>query len=343
MSLKISTIRPPDFDQLLRVLRREVPTRPTLFEFIADTQVMLDEAPVGDADRDAAIHQYLRCFLENGYDFACLPSWITRFLEFSTGERTHGESVSQNEGGVIQDEATFAAYEWPDADAGDYASIREWEKWLPGGAKFLVMCPGGVLENLTDLVGFENLCYMLEDEPELVGAITEQIGRRLLTYYQRHLAFDSVGACVVNDDWGFKTATMLSPAHMREFILPWHKKIVALIHSAGRPAILHSCGNLGPIWEDLIEDIGYDAKHSYEDGILPVEEAWSTFGNRIAILGGIDMDFLCRKEPLEIAARVRALLSHTKGGRAYAVGSGNSIARYVPRRSFLALRDACLN
>ncbi len=78
-------------------------------------------------------------------------------------------------------------------------------------------------------------------------------------------------------------------AQMREYVTPWHKKIVELIHEAGRPAILHSCGNLVPLWEDIIDDIGYDAKHSYEDTILPVEEAYQTYGDRIAILGGIDM------------------------------------------------------
>ncbi len=341
--MKINPFRSPDFSQLLRILRREKPERATLFEFIADVGVMLGEKQIEDNDRDAAMYQYMRCFFENGYDFACLPTWITRFLEFHRGDRTHGESISQNEGGVITDEATFAAYRWPDAEAADYEMIGRWEKWLPDGAKFILMCPGGVLENLTDLVGFENLCYMLADEPDLVHAITEQIATRLMTFYERQLAFDSVGACMVNDDWGFKTSTILSHEQMRTYIIPWHRKIVDLIHSAGRPAILHSCGNLGPLWEDLIEDIGFDGKHSYEDGIFPVEEAWTRYHERIAILGGIDMDFLCRKTPAEIRRRVEDLINLTDGGSGYAVGSGNSIARYVPRENFQALRDAALN
>jgi uroporphyrinogen decarboxylase len=339
---KITPLREPDFSQFLRILERGKPDRPTLFEFLTDEKVVLDEDQVSASQQDAAIHQYIRCFMENGFDFASLPTWVTGFLDFPKGDRSHGESVSQNEGGIIHDEASFADYPWPDPSAADYSVIKRWEKWLPEGAKFILMSPGGVLELLTDLVGFEDLCFMMLDEPDLVSAIAEGIGTRMLTYYARQLEYDSVGACVVNDDWGYKTSTMFSPAMMREFVIPWHRKIVALIHDAGRPAILHSCGNLGPLWEDVIEDIGYDAKQSFEDSILPVEQAYEQYGNRIAILGGIDVGFLCDRTPEEIKCRAKNLIELTDGCRGYAVGSGNSITRYVPRRSFLALRDAVL-
>ncbi len=338
----IKTLRKPDFSNLQAILKRETPSRPTLFEFIAEPLPMLGEAK-SSGDADAQIQQYLRCFFENGYDFACLPSWLTGFLEFEKGDQGHGESISQNQGGLIHDEESFEAYPWPDPGKADYARIKDWEQWLPGGAKFLVMCPGGILENLTDLVSFEELCYLLADEPELVGRIAEAIGSRLLVYYERLLAYDCVGACVVNDDWGFKTSTMISPAQMREHVIPWHKKIVQLIHDAGRPAILHSCGNLELVWEDIIEDIGYDAKHSYEDGILPVEEAYQTYGDRIAILGGIDMDFLTRQDEVTVRRRAEGLIRMASGRGGYALGSGNSIARYVPRENFLALRDVGLS
>ncbi len=34
----------------------------------------------------------------------------------------------------------------------------------------MVMGPGGILEILIALTGYDNLCLMLYDEPELVGA-----------------------------------------------------------------------------------------------------------------------------------------------------------------------------
>jgi uroporphyrinogen decarboxylase len=338
----IETPRTPDFENLLAVLRRETPSRPTLFEFIGSPRVMLGEEEEAAGTVGRVIQQF-RCFLENGYEYVPLPSRLFGFMEFSKGERHMEASVSQNEGGVIKNAEDFESYPWPDPADGSYDRIDEWARLLPDGARFLPMCPGGVLENLTDLVGFEDLCFMIADEPELVARITEAIGTRLHAFYERLLEIDSVGAVMVNDDWGFKTQTMLSPSHMREFIFPWHKKIVELIHQAGRPAILHSCGNLSAVWDDIIEDIGFDGKHSYEDGIQPVEEAYATYGGRIAILGGIDLDFLCHEPPEVIAKRSRDLLEMSRENGGYALGTGNSVPYYVPRESFLAIIQTALN
>ena len=35
----------------------------------------------------------------------------------------------------------------------------------------------------------------------------------------------------------------------------------------------------------IIDDLGYDGKHSYEDTILPVEGSFEKYGGRIAICG----------------------------------------------------------
>ena len=42
-----------------------------------------------------------------------------------------------------------------------------------------------------------------------------------------------------------------------------------MAHDAGKPFILHSCGNLEAVYPDLIDDVGIDAKHSNEDTIAP--------------------------------------------------------------------------
>jgi uroporphyrinogen decarboxylase len=59
-------------------------------------------------------------------------------------------------------------------------------------------------------------------------------------------------------------------------------------------------GNLAEVMEDIIEDMRYDGRHSYEDAIPPVEDACEKYGGRIAIPGGIDVDSLCRAAPEDI-------------------------------------------
>jgi len=72
--------------------------------------------------------------------------------------------------------------------------------------------------------------------------------------------FETVGALIANDDWGFKTQTMLSPADLRRYVFPWHERIVETIHAAGKPAILHSCGFAGEIMDDIIDGMKYDCE-----------------------------------------------------------------------------------
>jgi uroporphyrinogen decarboxylase len=89
----------------------------------------------------------------------------------------------------------------------------------------------------------------------------------------------------------------------------------------------------------LIDELGYDAKHSWEDAICPVETAWQRWGDRIAILGGIDMDFLVRSTPEAIHQRAVNLLNMTDS-KSYALGSGNSIPAFVPIENYMAMINA---
>jgi uroporphyrinogen decarboxylase len=178
---------------------------------------------------------------------------------------------------------------------------------------------------------------MLIDDPELTKNVFDSVGSRLLEHYRISASFDTVGALIVNDDWGFKTQTMISPADMRKYIIPWHKKIVNVIHETGKPAIMHSCGKLDEVMEDIINVIKFDGKHSYEDIICPVETAYEKLAGRIAVLGGIDIDFLCKASPSEITRRSKVLIEKgmKKGG--YALGSGNSIPEYISDENYFAM------
>lgn len=333
---------PPDFGQLLKVLHREKAGRPVLFEYFTNNglNALLAGRPGFEpSTRDELFRMTIDAFHHAGYDHVTIPARFFRSLKFETAAHEKKASLSQNAGAVITCEEEFRRYPWPDAEEGDYAVFDLYAAMLPAGMKFITPGPGGVLENVTDLVGFERLCYMIYEEPELAAEIFNAVGSRLLQYYEICSSFESVGAVIVNDDWGFKTQTIFDPDHMRELVFPWHRKIVEAVHARHKPAILHSCGNIYGMLEEIINDLGYDAKHSYEDVILPVEEAWLQWGDRIAILGGIDMDFLATRTPEEVAARAARLLKLT-GSKGYALGSGNSIPPFIPVENYLAMINA---
>ena len=171
-----------------------------------------------------------------------------------------------------------------------------------------------------------------EIDNRIYGSFVEHLGRAV---YEGLYEPDHPSA----DDMGFRTGTLISPDDLREFVLPAHREMARLAHAAGRPYLLHSCGQIGAIMPDLIDDVQIDGKHSFEDTIQQVTDAKQRYGDRIALLGGIDVDFLCRASEAQIRQRVRQTLEICHPGGGYCLGTGNSVANYIPLDSYLAMLD----
>ncbi len=333
----------PDFNNLLSVINRRKPERPTLFEFGINNRIIAKlsgEYQEDTSSRTAPFRRLIKSFLNAGYDYTTISAWRTNTLNFPKNTIEKKESRSLNAGDMITDRESYEKYQWPDPEKGDYDIYYDLRIELPDGMKLIASGNGGLLENVIDIVGFENLCLMCMLDEDLTTNIFDSVGSRLLRFYEIVAPIETIGACIVNDDWGFKNQTMLSPEMLRRWIFPWHKKMVEAIHKAGKPAILHSCGQLKDVMNDIIDDMKYDAKHSFEDQITPVEQAFDLWGERIAILGGIDMDFLARSSPEEITKRSKAILKKGSAQGGYALGSGNSIPEYIPDENYIAMISA---
>lgn len=335
---------PPDFNQLLAVLEHHKPHRPVLFEFFLNDRLYRRLVPELAEVHDTS-ERMLRvglAFLRLGYDYVnlCPPGF-----SFTEGviQRPKEDTVSLNQGSLVHSASDLCAFPWPDPSAAEFSILQKVSASLPAGMKLIAYGPGGVLENVIELVGHENLCVMIKEYPELATLIFGEVGSRLEQFYREAARLDYVGACISNDDWGFKTQTLFSPADMRRFVFPWHKRIVSAIHAGGKPAILHSCGHFERVIEDVIADMGYDARHSYEDAIMPVEQAYERYGSRIAILGGIDVDFICRSDPTDVYQRSKAMLARAANRGGYALGTGNSVPEYVPDEGYFAMLCAAWN
>ena len=332
----------PNFENLVAVLKGKAPSRPTLYELFLNDELYRLAGHDARTDIPERYHDTARTIASMarlGYDY--IPAGVPHF-HFDQGSRHYAKTYSLNEGAIIWDRASFDAYNWPDVEETDHESLNAVGELLPDGMKAMVLSPGGVLENVIGMVGYESLCMMCMDDEQLVSDIFENVGSRIAAYYKKVVTYDCVGGIVGNDDWGYKSQTMLSPTDMRRFVFPWHKASVAAAHDAGKVAILHSCGYRQEVLDDICDDIQYDGVHSYEDTIQPVESAYDQYGDRVAIIGGIDVDFMVRRSPEEIYERAQAMLTKT-GGRGYALGSGNSIAPYIPNENYFALVSAALD
>jgi uroporphyrinogen decarboxylase len=114
---------------------------------------------------------------------------------------------------------------------------------------------------------------------------------------------------------------------------------VKVFHDAGRLYLLHNCGQVEAVMPDLVDDIGIDGKHSFEDVIEPVQDVYRRWGGKTAIIGGIDVDFLCRGDEQAIRRRVRQVLDACLSGGRYCLGSGCTVPDYLPFDTFLIMLD----
>ena len=154
--------------------------------------------------------------------------------------------------GVLRDWADFERYPWPDPGRVDYREIAEAAACMPEGMKAIVLT-GHVLEMpMALMVPGAVLC--LYDEPYLVAAVFERVGRIFEAVYLDLAGIETVGAVLISDDLAFKTQTLMPPDFLKQYVFPWYRRYVEICHAKGVPVILHSCGNLTAVMEDLDRD-----------------------------------------------------------------------------------------
>jgi uroporphyrinogen decarboxylase len=354
----------PDKEELREViLRKKISSKVHFFELHIDTEVFryftekfdrrwIEPSLAKDRkSQEASLKNYIECWYRLGYD--CLR-FITDFrfsgsLFFASKKKigkdtallSKGERSWVEEGkGIITSWEDFEGYSWPSLEELDLWPFEFVSKNLPEGMGIFASFSPGVLEVLSnELFGLETLSYLLYDDPDLVEAVVNKVGELIYGAYKKIIGLDNLFGFLQGDDMGFKTSTFLSPDTLRKHILPWHKRFAKLAHDNGLLYILHSCGYCDSIIEDLIEDIKIDGKHSFEDVIMPVTEFKKRYGDRIAVLGGVDVNKLCRLKEKELRQYVRDILDKCMPGGGYALGSGNSITNYIPIENYLIMLD----
>jgi uroporphyrinogen decarboxylase len=292
----------------------------------------------------AAVDQKIRFWHQLGYD----AFWLGADFELPELTRISTQDTAalprqkrrwvDEKAGAICDWEDFDRYPWPRTEEADFFPLEYAARRLPEGIGIIAHI-SGVLEPVMWLMGYETFALMLYDDPGLVEAMFAKIKEIFVPLAASLVQMEGVIALWMGDDMGFKTGTMVAPQHLRSLVFPIQKQIATLAHRQGMPFLLHSCGNLEAVLDDLIDDVGIDARHSFEDVIEPVELFVSRYGERISVIGGVDVDLLSRGTEAQVRTRTREILERCSPSRGYVLGSGNSIANYVQPQNYLAMLD----
>ena len=333
----------PDYRNLEDCARNKKPARIPLYEHNVDPGVAeritgqpfvhcyFDEKP----DYETFFRHFCGFFRDYGYDAVSYECCITEVLP-------DGGALNNLRPGVIQSAGDFEKYPFdrvPQIFIDTFKpKLDALKKVMPDGMKAVGGVGNGVFEIAEDLVGYENLCLLSYDDPDLYAALFARIGRMMKEIWSWFLDeyADLYCVCRFGDDLGYRSNTLVSPDDLRAHVLPAYKGIVDLVHAKGKPFLLHSCGCIFSVMDDLIDKVGIDAKHSNEDQIAPMSEWVERYGDRIGNFGGLDTDHLVRMPLPELEQKVRdlwALACKKNGG--FAIGSGNSIPAYVDDERYL--------
>lgn len=290
----------------------------------------------------AYLKNLINFYYRMGYDY--VPAWLplapipskVRVTDDTAGLSRGKRTWVEEKQGIITSWEAFEAFPWERVKLDTKEFIHFVQDDLPRSMKVTI---GSTLYEMIgeDLMGWECLFRSLYLEPDLVKAVFDRLGEIVYDGYRDVIPLDCVGALFHADDLGYKKGTMVKPEVLREIVFPWFKRYASLAHQHGKMYWYHCCGNVSQVMEDLIEDVGIDAFHAFQDVIMPVWEFKKKYGDRVAALGGVDVDKLARHDEESLREYVRSILDKCMPEGRYALGSGNTVTNYVPPENYLAM------
>lgn len=186
-------------------------------------------------------------------------------------------------------------------------------------------------------IGFENFCVALYTQPDLVHELFE-LYANWSAKAARNLSELDLDFLWSSDDIAFKTATYVSPEEIRQWFIPYYKKVTENI---SKPWIYHSDGMLYDVLDDLLS-LGMNALHPVEPGAMDIKVLKEKYGNRIALCGHIDVDKLSTGTPEEIDVLVKQAIEDAAYEGGYICGSANSIPKYADPANVEAMSKAIM-
>ncbi len=199
----------------------------------------------------------------------------------------------------------------------------------------------GIMEATWEAFGIENFSRLLA-KPKMIKKIFDDMGKFAVELTKRIVEWGETGPILVFDDYGYKKGLFMSPRNYRKYVFPWLEQICKTAHKGGLKVILHSCGDISAILDDLIKS-GVDALHPIEPTTANPE--YSIFklkekiGKDITFVGNVSPQDLSDKDPDFIKNYTKELIRDVAPGGGFILSSGHSINPAVKLENFLAMKE----
>lgn len=199
--------------------------------------------------------------------------------------------------------------------------------------------------DIVDLFGMESYMLNMYDNPELVQAVTDRVCQFYYDANERFfaLAGKNVDGFFFGNDLGTQRGLIFGRKQFDEFIVPWLKRFIDQGHRHGYQVILHSCGSIHDVIDQLI-DLGTDCLHPVQAKAnkMDARTLAKDFGGRITFMGGIDtQELLVNASPDEIRQEVRRV-KDLLGPWLIVSPSHEALLPNVPPENVQAMAEAAL-
>lgn len=265
-----------------------------------------------------------------------------KYSSMDYGSGAYDECIFSPLAGYDSVEEIKRHYHWPSPDWWDYTGIRGQIR----GREMYPIRGGGSEPFLTYkyLRGQEQAFIDLIEHPDIVhyclgelfdlayentARILEQIPGKVMMSY-------------VAEDMGGQSDLMISPALIREFLLPGMKRIIGLAHEAGAYVFHHNDGNVRRIIPDMVA-AGIDLLNPIQwwNTGLDRAELKREFGDRIVFHGAMDnqntLPFGSRED---VIREVRENLEILGQGGGYILAPCHNIQPITPIENIIAMYEA---
>ena len=182
--------------------------------------------------------------------------------------------------GCVLPEPTLKGYSFPDP-----LQPRFFEA-IPGairahGDRFRVFPIGfSLYERAWTLRGMENIMMDFIDHPSFVRELFNAIADYNVAQVRKALTYD-IDAVYFGDDWGQQRGLQMGYPIWKEFIYPVLKRMYGEVRSAGKYVVIHSCGDVDELFDDLVE-IGVNLFNPFQPEVMDTAALVRKYRGRLA-------------------------------------------------------------
>lgn len=238
---------------------------------------------------------------------------------------------------------SLKGYHWPEPE-----EIEDWEsvtkKYQDNKASFRVCGLGyGLFERAWLMRGMEQFLMDLGDHPEFVEDLLEGITEFHLKSMDIIARKVPIEGYFGGDDWCDQRGCIMGPALWRKFFKPRVARLVNHCHELGFPYILHSCGNLLPLIDDLLE-IGLDGLESLQPEAMDIFLLKKKTLGKMVLIGGLGaQSTMPFGAPDEVRKTTKKLLTEMGQGSGYVLAPAKPLLEDTPIANAVALLETLLD